>query len=124
VNNPLAALTIMFGIVSFILGVMNLIQFITSIASGSSLRVRAQADYNNWYRVAQIADMISKEPSKAAELIRNVNGIADAARNEIKAYSREKLNFVPSLDPAYDGGPHPPKEPSLWEKTKSAFTPK
>src|SRR6266404_6427886 len=93
-------------VLTIILGVANLIQFLTSIASGSSLRARAQASYNDWYRVAEIADIIHKDPSKASELIRNVNGIADAARNEIKAYSREKLGFVPSIDPASVGGQH------------------
>ena len=109
---------------SILLGVANLIQFLTSIASGSSLRARAQASYNDWYRVAEIADIIHNDPSKAPELIRNVNGIADAARNEIKAYSREKLGFVPSYDPASVGGERPPKQPGWLVKFKSAFVPK
>jgi hypothetical protein len=112
------------AVLSVILGVINVIQFFTSIASGSSLRARVQAAYNDWYRVAQIADMISKEPTRATELIRNVNGIADAARNELKAYSREKLGFVPSYDPAYEGGSNPPTPPSFWKKVAAAFVPK
>jgi hypothetical protein len=112
------------GFVSALLGVLNVIQFLASIASGTSLRARSQTAYNNWVRVAQYADMIAKEPSKAAELIHHVSGIADAARNEIKAYSREKLGFVPSVDPPYDGGSHPPASPGFWRKVGSAFTPK
>jgi hypothetical protein len=95
-----------------------------SIASGSSLRARAQADYNKWYRVAEIADIIHKDPSKAPELIRNVNGIADAARSEIKAYSREKLGFDVYVDPASVGGPNPPLRIGFWTKFKLAFVPK
>ena len=109
---------------SILLGVANLFQFIAAIVTGSSLKVRAQADYNNWYRVAEIADIIHKEPNRASELIRNVNGIADAARNEIKAYSKEKLRFEPYFDPASVGGPNPPRLPKWWEPLKSAFVPK
>jgi hypothetical protein len=109
---------------SILLGVANLFQFIAAIVTGSSLKVRAQADYNNWYRVAEIADIIHKEPHKASELIRNVNGIADAARNEIKAFSREKLNFEPYFDPASVSGPNPPRRPKWYETVKFAFVPK
>ena len=111
-------------VLSSLLGVANLIQFLTSIATGSSLKARAQADYNNWYRVAEIADIIHKDPSKASELIRNVNGIADAARNEIKAYSKEKLKFEPYFDPASVGGPNPPRPQKWWDTFRSAFAPK
>jgi hypothetical protein len=112
------------GVVSVLLGVINVIQFLSSIATGTSLRARAQSAYNDWFRVAQFADMISKDPSKAAELMHHVSGIADAARNEIKAYSREKLGFVPSLDPPYEAGSHPPASLGFWKKIGSAFTPK
>jgi hypothetical protein len=111
-------------VLSILLGVANLIQFLTSIATGSTLKARAQADFNNWYRVAEIADIIHKDPSRASELIRNVNGIADAARNEIKAYSKEKLGFEPYFDPASTSGPNPPRQPKWWEPFKLAFVPK
>jgi hypothetical protein len=96
-------------VLTVLLGLFNVIQFLTSMATGSSLKARAQADYNNWFRVAEIADIIHREPLRASELVRNINGIADAARNEIKAYSKEKLGFEPYFDPASVGGPNPPR---------------
>lgn len=117
------ALTIL-TILTTLFGVASVIQFLVSMATGSSLRARAQSSYNNWQRVAEIADQIAKEPSKAAELIRHIHGLADSARNEVKAYSREKLGFVPWFDPAYKGGEAPAPPVSFWRKVKSAFTPK
>jgi hypothetical protein len=111
-------------VLSIFLGVMNLIQFLASMATGSSVRARAQSSYNNWYRVAQIADQITKEPQKASELVRSINGIADAARNEIKAYCREELDLEPWLDPAWEGGMKPSVKTSVWQKIKFAFVPK
>jgi hypothetical protein len=111
------------SVLSTLLGVMNVIQFLATIASGSTLRVKAQSDYNNWYRVAEIADQIIENPSKAAELIHTVRGIADAERNQIKAYSREKLGFVPWFDPASQGGPKDPQSVGFWRLVKSAFVP-
>ncbi len=112
------------AVLSVILGVVNLIQFLISVASGSSLRAKAQASFNNWYRVAEIADMISKDPTRASELIRNVSGFAEAERNDIKAYSREKLGFVPSFEPAYQTGTNPPTMPNLRTRFRLAFSPK
>jgi hypothetical protein len=111
-------------VLSALLGVVNMFQFLTSIFTGSSMRAKAQSSFNDWYRVAEIADQIAKEPTKAAELIREVNGIANSNRNEIKAYSCEKLNFEPWFDPAHRGGPSHPQPQSLWQKVKSAFIPK
>jgi hypothetical protein len=88
------------------------------------MRMRAQAAYNDWHRVAEIADQIAKEPSRAAELIREINGMANVARNEIKAYSREKLGFVPWFDPASQGGPNPRPPQTFFQTVKAAFIPK
>ena len=111
-------------VLTVIFGVASMIQFLMSIATGSSLRARAQSSYNYWHRVAQFAEQILKEPSKSAELARHIHGMSDNARNEIKSYSREKLGFVPWLDPPYEGGLKPSPPISLWNKVKSAFTPK
>jgi hypothetical protein len=110
--------------ISIFLGIMTVIQFFTSMFTGSSMRARAQQSYNDWYRVAEIADEIGKDPQKAAQLIKGVNGIADAARNEIKAYSREKLDFVPWFDPASHGGPNPAPPLGFWKTVRLAFSPK
>jgi hypothetical protein len=118
--------------VSILLGFMNLIQWIVALATGTSLRAQAQSQYNDWYRVAQIADEISKSPDRAPVLVGRINGMADAKRNEIKSYSREKLGFVPWYDPAYESGPNPttgavpPKRKWVTFKAaiKAAFVPK
>jgi hypothetical protein len=115
---------IAFEILSAILGVLNLIQFIVSLASGASLRAKAQASFNDWFRVAEVADIISKDPTKAAGLIRNISGFAEASRNEIKAYSLQKLGFIPSFEPAYQTGTNPPKMPRWWTRFGLAFLPK
>jgi hypothetical protein len=112
------------AVLSVLLGVANVIQFLTSIFTGSSMRANAQRSYNDWYRVAQIGDEITKEPQRAAELIRGINGIADAARNEIKAYSREKFGFEPYFDPASQSGPNPPSRQTFWKAVRLAFSPK
>ena len=83
-----------FEVLSVLLGVMNVIQFLASIATGSSMRASAQSSFNNWYRVAEIADRMAADPAKANELIRNINGMADVARNEIKAYSGQSYGVV------------------------------
>jgi hypothetical protein len=113
-----------FAVFSAILGVLNLIQFLASIASGSSLRAKAQAGFNSWYRVAEIADIISKDPGRASEVVRNISGLADYARNDIKAYSLEKLGFTPSFEPAHQTGTNPPKMPKWWTRFGLAFLPK
>ena len=101
-----------------------MIQFLMAIASGSSQRARAQASYNSWYKVAEMAEKITQNPSKAAELSNYIHGIADYARNDIKVYSREKLGFEIWFDPAYQVGHTLPPSVSVWQKIKSAFTPK
>jgi hypothetical protein len=111
-------------VLTVIFGVLSMIQFLMSLASGSSLRARAQFSYNNWYKVADIAEKMSKDPSKNLELIGHIHGLADDARNEIKAYSREKLGFVPWFDPPYQVSNSEPPKVSFLEKVKSAFTPK
>jgi hypothetical protein len=110
--------------VSFILGVLNLIQFLISLFTGSSQRTRMQHSFNDWYRVAEIGDQIASDPSKAPVLIRAINGIADSARNEIKAYSKEHLKFEPYFDPAHASGPNPPPKIGFWRTIFMAFTPK
>ncbi|MGA2611331.1 MAG: hypothetical protein ABSH01_28115 [Terriglobia bacterium] len=112
------------GVLSVILLVGNVLQFLQSIATGSSLRVKAQADYNNWFRVAEIADQIKANPENAAELIRHISGMADMARNEIVAYSQEKLKFTPWFNPASKPGPNPSPPQTFLQKAKAAFVPK
>jgi hypothetical protein len=111
-------------VLSVVSGVINVIQLLMFVMTKSSIRVREQSAYNDWYRVAQIADEMARNPQKTPDLIGKINGMADVARNEIKAFSREKLGFVPWLDPAWDGGPHPDPSQGLWQKFKSVFTPK
>jgi hypothetical protein len=112
------------GILSAILGVISLIQFLLSIATGSSLRAKAQTEYNDWYRVAELGEQIASEPQRANELLNRIMGIADANRNGVKAYSREKLGFVPTHEPAWEAGPKPIPQPSIWRKIALAFVPK
>ncbi len=106
-----------------VLGAANLIQFLVSLFTCSSMRSRMQASFNDWYRVAEIGDQIGKTHQRF-DLIRTVNGIADAACNDIKAYSREHLNFVPYFDPAHQGGPNPPARVGFWRNVLMAFQPK
>jgi len=42
--------------------------------------------------------------------------MADAARNEIIAYSREKLGFIPWFDPAWKPGQNPSPPQTLFQK--------
>jgi hypothetical protein len=111
-------------VLTVLLGIGNAFQLMQSIATGSSMKCSMQAAYNNWYRVAEIADQIKANPQNAAELIRHISGIADAERIEIVAYSREKLGFVPWHDLAWKPGPSPIPPPSLFQRIKSAFTSK
>ncbi len=113
-----------FEVLTVLLGIGNMFQLLQSITTGSSMKYRMQSAYNNWYRVAEIADQIKANPQNAAELIRHISGIADAARIEIVAYSRERLGFVPWHDPAWKPGPSPIPPPSLFQKIKSNFTSK
>jgi hypothetical protein len=71
-----------------ILGVINLLQWIASYNSRRTLRAKGQASFNQWYRVARLAEQIKKEPHRAVEIAATINGIADSARNETVAYSR------------------------------------
>jgi hypothetical protein len=112
------------AILSVILGVLNVIQFLVSVATGSSLRAKAQAEYNDWYRVAELGEKIASEPQRANELLNRIMGIADANRNAVKAYSREKLGFIPAQEPAWEAGPKPIPQPSIWKKVSLAFVPK
>jgi hypothetical protein len=117
------ALTIL-TILTVFFGALSVIQFLMSIASGSSQRARAQASYNSWYKVAEMAEKIAQDPSKASEFGNYIHGIADFARNDIKAYSREKFRFEIWFDPAYQVGKTPSPPVTWWQKVKSAFIPK
>lgn len=111
--------------VSVVLLGANVIQFIASLFTKSSMRIRMQASYNDWYRVAQTADEISAHPEKASQLISTITGFADSARHEIKAYSQNTLGFVPWVDPPSQGGPSPSNQPpTLWQRIKFVFAPK
>jgi|GEM_PF-4618084 len=70
-----------------------------------ALRTRLQASYNYFFDIAHWSDRIRrlKESSEsteanlqnAVEFAHAINGVADTARHEIIAYSREHLGFVP-----------------------------
>lgn len=90
---------------------------------GNSLRAKAQASYNQWYRVAQLADEIRSHPEKAVELAAQINGHTESARSEIIAYSRERLDFVPVFEPSSKPLPKIPKPREWFSKLRLWFSP-
>lgn len=112
------------GILSAILGVVNVIQWIFAYVTGNALRAKAQAAYNQWYRVAELADQIRKEPNRAVELAAQINGHAESVRSEIIAYSRERLDFTPIFEPSSKPLASVPKPRGLLSKIRLGFSPK
>jgi hypothetical protein len=111
--------------ISIVLLGANVIQLITYFFTRSATKVRMQASFNVWYRVAQTADEIAAHPEKAAQLVGVITGFADGARSEIKAYSQQSLGFVPWIEHPSQGSSNPPvsSTPSLWQRIKSVFIP-
>lgn len=95
---------------------INVIQYNSRISERKALRSQAQAGYNFHYAIARactrarIATGTSAEDRLNCVLceVRVITGVADAARSEIIAYSREHLNFIPFYEhPAYPGKDQP-----------------
>lgn len=99
-----------------------MIQWIIGYVSGNSLRAKAQSSYNQWYRVAELADQIRKEPSRAVELAASINGMADAIRSDLVAYSRERLDFTPYFEPSSKPSAIVPKPTGLFSKIRLGFS--
>jgi hypothetical protein len=110
------------GVVSAVLGVVTLIQWIIGYISGNSLRAKAQASYSEWARVGSLAEQISNDPAKAVELAGKIHGMADAVRIEIIAYSRERLGFVPVAEDPWEPKSDIAKQRSLWSKIRLGFS--
>jgi hypothetical protein len=100
------------------------IQWIVGYISGNSLRAKAQASYNQWYRVAELADQIRSDPARAVEYAASINGMADAVRSEIVAYSRERLDFIPVFEQASQPLPGVAKPNGVWSKIRLGFSAK
>jgi hypothetical protein len=117
-----AEMAIFLGILSAILGVMTVIQWIVGYFTGNSLRAKAQASYSQWAQVATLAEQIQNNPEKAGELAATINGMARAVRSEIVAYSRERLDFVPVAEDPW--GPHSDiaRPRTLWSKIRLGFS--
>ncbi len=112
------------AVLSAILGVINLVQWIIGYVTGNALRAKAQASYNQWYRVAELADQIRSHPDKAVELAAWINGIADGVRSDIVAYSRERLDYTPVFEPSSRPLTSVPKPPGLLAKIRLGFSAK
>jgi hypothetical protein len=112
------------GILSALLGVVGVIQWIIGYITGNTLRAKAQASYNQWYRVAELAEQIRQEPTRAVELAASIYATADSSRTEIVAYSREQLSFVPNFERSSQPAPYLSSQRSLWSKIKLGFSPK
>jgi len=84
---------------------LNIIQWLQRAEFQKALKSRSQATYNYFFLIARRATAIreldrSQEKPEAKlqtaiSLGNNINGIADSARSDIVAYSREHLNFLP-----------------------------
>jgi hypothetical protein len=90
----------------------------------SATRAKAQAAYNQWYRVGSLAEQIRREPERAVELAASINGVADAVRSEILAYSRERLDFVPIFESPSQPLQDVAKPRGLWSKLRLGFSAK
>jgi hypothetical protein len=114
----------LYDVLIVLLGVANVIQFLMSFLTKSSMRSRLKASYNNWYQVAQIADEITAHPERASLRIGIITGFADSARAEIKAYSRESFGFTPQFEhPSQGGQSSSVSSQTLWQRIKAVFKP-
>jgi hypothetical protein len=110
------------GVISTLLGVVTVIQWVVGYISGKSLRAKAQASYSQWTRVAIIAEQISNDPTKAVEQAASIHGMADAVRSEIIAYSRERLDFVPVAEDPWAPQANIARPRGLWSKIRLGFS--
>jgi len=94
-------------IVSVIVSLMaNILQYSWSRADKESLRSRAQAEYNVNYMIARACtraknaklDMTNPDVNYLLREISYINGVADIARNDVVAFSREELDFLPFFE--------------------------
>lgn len=100
----------------------------------TALRARSQAAYNYFYWIAREVDKITELPKNGDSENRMANGvlqglsritgIASAARNDLIAYSREHLNFVPFAEHAAKpvSKPLPEVRGSLWARLRVCWT--
>lgn len=93
------------GIASIASVCLNIIQYRHRAELMRALRARSQATYNCFFMIAHSSDSIralegaegqaSQELLVAISRAYNITGLADAARSEIIAFSREHLRFLP-----------------------------
>ena len=104
------------GIITIASVVCNILQYSWSRSDKETLRSRAQAEYNVNFMIARACTRAknAKLDSSNADvnyLLREmsyINGIADIARNDVVAFGREQLAFVPFFEhPAYPGVEQP-----------------
>lgn len=90
----------------------NILQYSWSRADKETLRSRAQAEYNVNYMIARACtrarnaklDSTNVDVGYLLQEINYIDGVADIARNNIVAFSREQLEFIPFFEhPAYPG---------------------
>jgi hypothetical protein len=95
---------------------LNVIQYRNRISERKALRSQAQAAYNFHYAIARACTRARMIEGNSVEErlhcvlyeVRAITGIADAARSQTIAYSREHLNFTPFYEhPAYPGKEQP-----------------
>jgi len=102
---PIEYIAVIASLLTIISVCFNIIQRRSRSNLIATLRSRLQASYNHFYKIAGHSDSIrtikktnqSKEDlvEKAINEAHSINGITDAARSDIIAYSREHLNFIP-----------------------------
>jgi hypothetical protein len=102
------------GVLSAILGTINVIQWILKLLAGSDQRARAQNEYLCWQQLAEMGETLEAQPEHAAEIAHSMKALALQRRNEIVAYSRERLNFVPWYE--HPANPRPLPERNKLEK--------
>jgi hypothetical protein len=98
------------GLIGIISVFFNIGQWIKRQELRTALRARSQAAYNYFYWIAHEVDKITEQPrngssekkisNSALQGLSRITGIASAARNDLIAYSREHLNFVPFAEHA------------------------
>lgn len=95
---------------------INIIQWDRRRSELKSLRSQAQASYNFHYITARACTQARHAKGETTEErlnnilceLKSISGVSDTARNNIIAFSREHLNFLPFYEhPAYPGKDQP-----------------
>jgi len=135
-NNWIEWLALIASVLTIISICVNIIQRNKRTELLKALRSRSQASYNYFYRIARLADKIrflNKSEDNLETKLQNAisyahfaNGVADTARNDIVAFSREHLDFIPieehPAEPILDPLPRPGRtQPQQLSRAKAAI---